>query len=266
VKPRLRDGHSAASSSAAARLGRALAAFRRRAGLSQEDVAERASLSVRGLRNLELGLVERPRHSTVAALTAALGMSPEAAADVDRLARAARSSAAGRPASRGEVAEVERSLMVARECGGGRMRTPEDIALAAIGAVEQRDGQKLLDLYHDEIEFQDAPSLPYGGVVTGKAAVSEHMYSPAGWAATWLPLQPTAAERSMSPRIVASAGEDVVIEYRQRALAPNGERFDSPVIGMYKVRDGRLIRARMFHFDTAAMVAFLRRANGPESG
>jgi hypothetical protein len=60
--------------------------------------------------------------------------------------------------------------------------------------------------------------------------------------------------------------EDVVIEYRQCGLASNGERFDSPVIGMYKVRDGRLIRARTFHFDTAAMVTFLRRANGPGSG
>jgi hypothetical protein len=89
------------------------------------------------------------------------------------------------------------------------MKESESIALAAIRAVEQRDGRRLLDMYHDEIEFQDAPSLPYGGVVKGKAAVTEHMYSTAGWAATWTPLQPTAAERSMSPRVVASAGEDV---------------------------------------------------------
>jgi uncharacterized protein len=140
------------------------------------------------------------------------------------------------------------------------MSDAERIALAAISAVERRDGQALLDLYHDEIEFHDAPSLPYGGVVKGKAAVEEHMYSPTGWGATWIPLQPTRTERAMSARIVSSGGEDVVIEYRQRALAPNGERLDAPVLAIYTVRDGRLVRARMFHFDTAAIVRFLDQA------
>jgi uncharacterized protein len=139
------------------------------------------------------------------------------------------------------------------------MKESERVVLAAIAAVEQRDGQALLDLYHDEIEFHDAPSLPYGGVVKGKQAVEQHMYSAAGWGATWIPLQPTPAERAMNARIVSSHGEDVVIEYRQRALAPSGERFDGQVLAVYTVRDGRLARARMFHFDTAALVGFLDR-------
>jgi len=143
------------------------------------------------------------------------------------------------------------------------MTTAEDVVLAAIAAVERRDVRGLLDLYHDEVEFHDAPCLPYGGVVRGKPAVIDHTFSATGWAATWHPLQPTPAERAMSPRVVASNGEDVVVEYRQRGVTPGGERFDAPVLAAYKVRDRRLVRAQMFHYDTVAVVNFLRAAREP---
>jgi hypothetical protein len=43
-------------------------------------------------------------------------------------------------------------------------------------------------------------------------------------------------------------------------LHPAGERFDGLVLGLYQVVDGRLARARMFHFDTVALAAFLANA------
>jgi hypothetical protein len=33
------------------------------------------------------------------------------------------------------------------------------------------------------------------------------------------------------------------------------------VLGLYKVRAGKLVRAQMFYFDTAALVSFLEKAN-----
>jgi ketosteroid isomerase-like protein len=140
------------------------------------------------------------------------------------------------------------------------MTNPVDVVLAAIAAVEQRDAAQLLALYHDDIEFHDAPSLPYGGVVQGKDAVRAHMYGATSWLTTWGPLQPTDAERSMSPVIVAAANEAVVTLYRQRALSTCGERFDGPVLGLYHVRDGKMVRSQMFHYDTAAIASFLSRA------
>jgi uncharacterized protein len=137
-----------------------------------------------------------------------------------------------------------------------------EVVLATLRAVEGRDVQALLDAYHPEIEFHDALSLPYGGVVTGKVAVAAHTYSAAGWAATWAPLQPTEGERRMDPRVVAACGDEVVVLYRQRAVSAGGERLDAPVLGLYQVRDGKLTRAQMFHFDTAAIIGFLARANG----
>jgi ketosteroid isomerase-like protein len=134
------------------------------------------------------------------------------------------------------------------------------LILEMFRAVEQRDGQRLLELYHPEIEFHDAPSLPYGGVVSGKPAVAAHMYGPLSWLRTWTPLQPTDAERGMNPRVVAATEREVVVLYRQRAIGAGGERLDSPVVGLYEVRDGKLARAQMFHYDTAALVGFLARA------
>jgi hypothetical protein len=38
------------------------------------------------------------------------------------------------------------------------------------------------------------------------------------------------------------------------------ERFDGPVLGLCPFVDGRLARARMLHFDTVALAAFLANA------
>jgi uncharacterized protein len=130
------------------------------------------------------------------------------------------------------------------------------VVLQAFRAVEQRDPEALVAVYHRDIEFHDAPSLPYGGSQFGLEAVIEH--SPA-WAKTWDPVQ-TQTERTMDPQVIAANGQDVVVRYRQRAVTAAGERFDNPVLGLYRVRDGKLQRAQMFHFDTAAILDFLVRA------
>jgi ketosteroid isomerase-like protein len=142
------------------------------------------------------------------------------------------------------------------------MGSDTELVLAAIKAVEERDAARLFELYADDVEFHDAPSLPYGGVVNGKEALAEMVgCTPEGtWLGTWGPVQPTDGERRMDPEVIGEKDGEVVVLYRQRAVAPDGERFDAPVVGLYQVRDGRLARAQMFHYDTAAIEAFLARA------
>lgn len=131
------------------------------------------------------------------------------------------------------------------------------LVLESFRAVERRDARQLIAVYHPDIEFHDAPSLPYGGVIRGRPGMESHDRA---WARTWAPLQPTDAERRMDPRVVAATEREVVVLYRQRAVGPGGERLDGPVVGLYEVRDGKLIRAQMFHYDTAAIVGFLATA------
>jgi uncharacterized protein len=141
-----------------------------------------------------------------------------------------------------------------------------EVVLDAFRAVEERDRGALFELYHDDVEFHEAPSLPYGGSVRGKAAIRAQLEtSPEEtWLGTWGPLQPTDAERRMDPRVVATDGDEVAVLYTQRALSPDGERFEAPVFGLYQVRDGKFARAQMFHYDTAAILAFLDRAASAE--
>lgn len=57
--------------------------YRLAAGLTQEELAERANLSVRGVSDLERGLRTSPRSETVDLLAAALALTPEDRAELD---------------------------------------------------------------------------------------------------------------------------------------------------------------------------------------
>jgi ketosteroid isomerase-like protein/uncharacterized membrane protein YphA (DoxX/SURF4 family) len=125
-----------------------------------------------------------------------------------------------------------------------------EMIIRLFSAVERHDEQEQIALYQSNVEFRWPPSL-YGGIRPG-------------WDETWLPLQPTAAERKMDPRIVAASEDEVVVLWHQRGASPKGERFDGEVLGLYKLRDGKLARAQMFYFDSAAVASFLSRAITPE--
>jgi uncharacterized protein len=124
------------------------------------------------------------------------------------------------------------------------------IVLEAFRAVEQRDDERLLELYHPEVEFHWTPSLPFGGA------------SRPSWSDVWDPLQPTEAERRLDPRVVAATEREVVVRWQQRGVSPGGERFDGEVLGLYEVRDGKFARAQMFYFDPLAVQRFLASAGG----
>ena len=147
------------------------------------------------------------------------------------------------------------------------MATNAEIVLEAIRAVEERDADCLFGLYHDDVEFHDAESLPYGGSARGKQNLRRQLeeHPEQTWLGTWGPLQPTEAERRMDPRVIGESGDEVTVLYTQRAVSPSGERFEAPVVGHYRVRDGMFARAQMFHFDTASVLAFLARASGRPS-
>jgi ketosteroid isomerase-like protein len=65
--------------------------------------------------------------------------------------------------------------------------------------------------------------------------------------------------------VISEKDGEVVVLYRMRAVSPTGERFESPVIGLYEVRDGKFARAQMFHYDTQAINEFVERAREASS-
>src|SRR6266567_1977866 len=126
--------------------------------------------------------------------------------------------------------------------------------LAIFRAIEDRNDTQMPQLFQPDFEIHWPPSLPYGGTFRGLEP------RPGDWGATWTPLQPTEQERRMDARVVAAHDDDVVVLWHQRGLSPKGERFDGEVLGMYQFREGKLARAQMFYFDTAAVAKFLAKA------
>jgi ketosteroid isomerase-like protein len=123
---------------------------------------------------------------------------------------------------------------------GSDQRDNGELVLAVFAAVERRDPRRFTGLVQPDFEIHWPRSLPYGGSYRDLDAEAQR--GRPTWAATWDPLQPTAAERRMDPRIVADNQQ-------------TGE-----VLGLYQIRDGRLARAQMFHFDTVALARFLEHA------
>jgi ketosteroid isomerase-like protein len=132
--------------------------------------------------------------------------------------------------------------------------------LAIFSAIERRDGARLRDLFDPEAELHWPSPLPYSRPAGAHQEPPARPGTQPTWEETWDPLQPTEAERRMDPRVVAAGGDEVVVLWRQRGISPAGERFDGPVLGLYRLRAGRLVRAQMFYFDPVALVGFLARA------
>jgi ketosteroid isomerase-like protein len=126
--------------------------------------------------------------------------------------------------------------------------------LEVFSAIEQRGDERFGDLLHPDFEIHWPPSLPYGGSSRGQ----KHQVPT--WSETWKSLQPTKAERKMEPRVVAPSDEEIVVLWRQRGVSASGDRFDGEVLGLYQIRNGKLARAQMFYFDTAAVASFLMKA------
>jgi len=127
--------------------------------------------------------------------------------------------------------------------------------LDIFSAIERRDVSRELELFQPDVELHWPPSLPYGGIIRGLKP--EHN----SWGQTWIPLQPTDAERKMDPRVVAASDDEVVVLWHQRGLTTGGDRLDVEVLGLYQFRDAKLARAQMFYFDTAAVLNFLAKAS-----
>jgi uncharacterized protein len=128
-----------------------------------------------------------------------------------------------------------------------------EVMLEIFRAIERRDQHRMFELVHSDAEFLWPPSLPYAEARKPKPGGP-------GWGATWIPLQPEEADRRLEPRVIASSNEEVVIHWQQKGVSPTGDRIDTPVLGLYRLRDGKLARAQMFYFDPAAVVVFLSKA------
>ena len=114
------------------------------------------------------------------------------------------------------------------------MRSNAEVVLAVFRAIEERDREALFELYHDDVELYDAPSLPYGYEgVSGKEAVREQLDTApeTSWLGTWGPPQPTGRERRWtrgSSLQMATRSSSSTSPARWRPTASGSSRRSSP--------------------------------------
>ena len=124
-------------------------------------------------------------------------------------------------------------------------------------AVEERDLAGVLAAYDENIVIREAQSLPYGGEFHGHEGGERHALKALE---VWGKLQ-SPNERTLNARFL-DAGEDyVIVLWRQRGVNSRGEKFDAPVVSVYKMRGSKVVESQMFHADTKALLQFLGREN-----
>jgi ketosteroid isomerase-like protein len=134
------------------------------------------------------------------------------------------------------------------------MKANEALVLDMFRAVEERDVDRILEIYHPDVEFVWPPSLPgYGGTYRGPEVADMN----AAFAATWDPVQPTDETRRIEKRVIASNDLEVVVHYHQRGADRSGRSCDSEVLGLYRVENGKVTRLQMFYFDPEQVADFL---------
>jgi ketosteroid isomerase-like protein len=149
-------------------------------------------------------------------------------------------------------------------------RGPANVAVVRrlFEAVETRGDPKdfaarwaaYVAMYDPDVVIHEAPSLPYGGDYSGDDAVARHAQA---FSAAWQGLQ-LINDRRLEPRFLAD-GDHVIVLLRQKGTSADGEVFDMPAVSVYHMKYGRVVDSRTFHFDAAAVIGFLERANRPAS-
>jgi uncharacterized protein len=132
-----------------------------------------------------------------------------------------------------------------------------DVVRRLFDAVERRDLDGVLACYAEDVEITEAATLPYGGTYRGRAGALAHS---AGFLAAWTPYQGP-DEIKLDARFWGDGAGKVCVLFRHRAFDHvRNVRVDEPEVSIYEVADGKVLRSRMFHADSAAIARFLRDA------
>ena len=119
--------------------------------------------------------------------------------------------------------------------------------------VEERDLGAYLAACDRGVVVREPGSLPYGGEYRGPESVRWHA---AAWMRTWSALQ-LGDERRLGAAFI-DAGDNVVVCWRLRArTSDGGGTLDMPMVSLYRMRDGKVVKAQMFYSDKAEVLRFL---------
>jgi uncharacterized protein len=160
----------------------------------------------------------------------------------------------------GQVCEL-RQITDTRRWAEAAAAADAEVVRRLFAAVEERDGEGVLEAYATDVVICEAPSLPYGGVYHGHDGALRHALA---YTATWDHLQ-SAGDRKLQPEI-RGCDDRVVVTWRQKATGSDGRHLDVPVVDLIGLRDGKVASLEMFQQDTAAVLGFLAHYERDDPG
>lgn len=129
-----------------------------------------------------------------------------------------------------------------------------DVVRRLFDAVERRDSEGVIACCSEDVEIREAAVLPYGGVWHGHDGALAHAQ---GFLAAWDRYQGP-GEVMLDPTFWSDDAGTVCAVFRHRAVdRARGLCLDAPEVGIYHVRDGKVVRSQMFHADSAVVAQFL---------
>jgi uncharacterized protein len=121
------------------------------------------------------------------------------------------------------------------------------------GVVGRDASAYLTDTYHPSVVIHEDPALPYGGTYEGLRGVAEHARA---YLDTWDRHQ-RPEHRALGATVFYGTDGALVRWDLRVAHGETGTR-SFPAVSHYRFADGLVAESRMFHFDTAALLAYLR--------
>ena len=128
-----------------------------------------------------------------------------------------------------------------------------EIVRRIMNAVRERNLTVLVDAYASDIDD------PRCGIASVRWDISRAPGHDREWHGVCAHLGPAPNISRSGPRSgIFGSGDQVVALWRLKASGKDGQRLDRPAISLFQLRDRKVVRLQMFHYDTAAIGRFLQ--------
>ena len=135
------------------------------------------------------------------------------------------------------------------------MKTAKEVNDEILAVFKDGDNDRLFSLYSTSVVVREAPSLPFGGEYVGHDGLRRLLAA----MGDSFDIEPTLLD-------VFEISDSLVIIYMslRMAVPTTGEVVDMPVLELLTLRDGVVVEAVPFYWDTQQVVAMASRARSSQ--
>ena len=113
-----------------------------------------------------------------------------------------------------------------------------EVVKRAYAALAEGDVPAVLGMFSDDIEWQEAEGMPYGGVHRGGEAIAQNVFGP---------ISEDVEGFALIPEEFMATGDTVAVIVRYTGTGKVSRKpLDLPVVHVWDIEDGKAVRFRQF--------------------